>query len=282
MSQQNTSILPELKLGKSTEYVDQYDAKQLQAVPRKLMRDSLPNKNQAFLGVDIWTGYEISWLLPSGKPVVYIGEFVFSANSTNLVESKSFKLYLNSFNQSKFDSVEQVTALMQQDLSACSGAAVEVTLYPLGQFAKRRVTYLSGNCIDEIDLEVNCYNYNPDVLKLDSNNNELVEETLVSHLLKSNCLVTGQPDWASIEICYQGQAFDKASVLQYLIGFRNHNEFHEHCVERIFRDLESKLKPQKLSVYARYTRRGGLDINPLRVSHMSLLKDKTAHRLVRQ
>ena len=281
MSEQNTSILPELKLGKTTEYVDQYDASQLQAVPRKLMRDTLPNNSKAFLGIDIWTGYEISWLSPSGKPVVYIGEFVFSANSANLVESKSFKLYLNSFNQSKFDSVEQVTELMQKDLSDCSGAQVEVTLYPLGQFAKRRVTYLSGNCIDDLDVEINSYQYKPEVLKLDDNP-QRVEETLVSHLLKSNCLVTGQPDWASIEISYQGQAFDKASILEYLIGFRNHNEFHEHCVERIYRDIEQKLKPEKLSVYARYTRRGGLDINPLRVSHMSLLKGQPDHRLVRQ
>lgn len=281
MSEQNTSILPELKLGKTTEYVDQYDASQLQAVPRKLMRDTLPNNSKAFLGIDIWTGYEISWLSPSGKPVVYIGEFVFSANSANLVESKSFKLYLNSFNQSKFDSVEQVTELMQKDLSDCSGAQVEVTLYPLGQFAKRRVTYFSGNCIDDLDVEINSYQYKPEVLKLDDNP-QRVEETLVSHLLKSNCLVTGQPDWASIEIRYQGQAFDKASILEYLIGFRNHNEFHEHCVERIYRDIEQKLKPEKLSVYARYTRRGGLDINPLRVSHMSLLKGQPDHRLVRQ
>ncbi|EWH11927.1 7-cyano-7-deazaguanine reductase [Catenovulum agarivorans DS-2] len=281
MSEQNTSVLPELKLGKATEYIDRYDPTQLQAVPRKLMRDKLPKNTQAFLGVDIWTGYEISWLLPSGKPVVYIGEFIFSANSSNIVESKSFKLYLNSFNQSKFDSIEDVVELMQNDLTQCCGAPVEVKLYPLGQFAKRRVTYFAGQCIDNIDVEITRYDYAPNQLQL-ADSRQIVEETLVSHLLKSNCLVTGQPDWASIEIYYQGQAFDHASVLKYLIGFRNHNEFHEHCVERIFRDLETQLRPDKLSVYARYTRRGGLDINPLRVSHMSLLKSKPEHRLVRQ
>ncbi|MER2491186.1 NADPH-dependent 7-cyano-7-deazaguanine reductase QueF [Catenovulum sediminis] len=282
MSQQNSSdLLKELKLGKHTDYVDQYDPKQLQGVSRQLMRDTLPTSTKAFYGLDIWTGYEISWLSPSGKPVVYIAEFFFSVDSPNLVESKSFKLYLNSFNQSHFKNAEQVTAIMETDLSAVSGKPVSVKLYTLDEFAKRQVTQFQGILLDDLPVNIESYDYQPELVCATSTE-EKVEETLVSHLLKSNCLVTGQPDWASIVIRYTGQKIDHNKLLQYIVSFRNHNEFHEHCVERIFRDIESRLNPDKLSVYARYTRRGGLDINPIRLSNTQLLDDISNHRLVRQ
>lgn len=274
-----SDILNELTLGKTTKYHDQYNAKLLQPVPRSLNRDQLRiPAAMPFYGHDLWTGYELSWLNQNGKPIVAIAEFVVPATSPNLIESKSFKLYLNSFNQTKFTNWEAVKEALITDLSQCAGAPVIVDLFNVAEPYKFQIQQLPGINIDGLDITVTDYQYNKQLLSLtdpaskndahDSTNNgpKVVTETINSHLLKSNCLITNQPDWASIIIKYTGPKICHSSLLRYLISFRMHNEFHEQCVERIYCDIIDECNPSQLSVYARYTRRGGLDINPFRSS----------------
>lgn len=257
------SALQGLSLGQQSAYISQYTPSLLQPVPRSLNRDDLGLRGELpFQGCDVWTLYELSWLNAKGKPVVAIGEVFVPATSPNLIESKSFKLYLNSFNQTRCDSLEAVQALLVQDLSGCAGAPVSVTLFTLDQ-APHQITQLPGECIDSLDIEVDGYEFDETLLQ-GAAGHEIVEETLHSHLLKSNCLVTSQPDWGSVVIHYRGPRLDREKLLRYLISFRQHNEFHEQCIERIFTDLKHFCAPEKLTVHARYTRRGGLDINPFR------------------
>lgn len=256
--------LQHLTLGKTVAYIDQYQPQLLQAVPRSLNRKEIGIVDQQpFHGVDRWTGYELSWLNMKGKPNVAIMQADVPCSSANLIESKSFKLYLNSFNQTRFEHTEQVIKCLQQDLSNCAGAPVTITLFHPDQFGSIQPQSLIGEVIDDLDIEVSAYTPDISLLQCHKGTHQ-IEETLVSHLLKSNCLITHQPDWASIAIRYHGQAIDHASLLRYLISFRQHNEFHEQCVERIFCDIKRQCQPLKLTVYARYTRRGGLDINPFR------------------
>ncbi|RUO68809.1 NADPH-dependent 7-cyano-7-deazaguanine reductase QueF [Idiomarina ramblicola] len=253
--------LDHLSLGQSTNYPSQYDPKQLRPVPRSLNREPIGLKGKLpFSGVDLWTGYEISWLNLNGLPQVAVGYFEVPAESPNLVESKSFKLYLNSFNDSRFDSWESVQKLMEDDLSSCAGAAVKVSLKTLSELTGESIACMPGSCIDSQDLTISHYDYQPSLLAAEDGE---TEEKLHSHLLKSNCLITNQPDWGSVYIHYMGPKLDRAALLAYLVSFRRHNEFHEQCVERIYQDLKA-LGMKKLTVYARYTRRGGLDINPFR------------------
>ncbi len=254
-----------LSLGKQVDYEFEYNPSLLQGVPRSLSRDTLNlNGNQLpFTGIDTWTGYELSWLNPKGKPCVAILECRVPITSENLIESKSFKLYLNSFNQSQFASDDEVKNVLQADLSACAGQPVEVNLILPQHFADLQFKEFEGVLLDELDITVDEYSPNTQYLTVDESH-EKVKETLVSHLLKSNCLITSQPDWASIQIRYEGKAIAREGLLQYLISFRQHNEFHEQCVERIYSDIMHKCSPEKLTVCARYTRRGGLDINPFR------------------
>ena len=257
------SALQGLSLGQQSAYISQYTPSLLQPVPRSLNRDDLGLRGELpFQGCDVWTLYELSWLNAKGKPVVAIGEVFVPATSPNLIESKSFKLYLNSFNQTRCDSLEAVQALLVQDLSGCAGAPVSVTLFTLDQ-APHQIAQLPGECIDSLDIEVDGYEFDETLLQ-GAAGREIVEETLHSHLLKSNCLVTGQPDWGSVVIRYRGPRLDREKLLRYLISFRQHNEFHEQCIERIFTDLKHFCAPTQLTVHARYTRRGGLDINPFR------------------
>jgi len=257
------SVLQGLSLGQQSAYISQYTPSLLQPVPRSLNRDDLGLRGELpFQGCDVWTLYELSWLNAKGKPVVAIGEAFVPATSPNLIESKSFKLYLNSFNQTRCDSLEAVQALLVQDLSGCAGAPVSVTLFTLDQ-APHQIAQLPGECIDNLDIEVDGYEFDETLLQ-GAAGREIVEETLHSHLLKSNCLVTSQPDWGSVVIHYRGPRLDREKLLRYLISFRQHNEFHEQCIERIFTDLKHFCAPEKLTVHARYTRRGGLDINPFR------------------
>ncbi|MBL0547639.1 NADPH-dependent 7-cyano-7-deazaguanine reductase QueF [Aeromonas caviae] len=257
------SVLQGLSLGQQSAYISQYTPSLLQPVPRSLNRDDLGLRGELpFQGCDVWTLYELSWLNAKGKPVVAIGEVFVPATSPNLIESKSFKLYLNSFNQTRCDSLEAVQALLVQDLSGCAGAPVSVTLFTLDQ-APHQIAQLPGECIDSLDIEVDGYEFDETLLQ-GAAGREIVEETLHSHLLKSNCLVTSQPDWGSVVIHYRGPRLDREKLLRYLISFRQHNEFHEQCIERIFTDLKHFCAPEKLTVHARYTRRGGLDINPFR------------------
>ncbi|WP_028774515.1 NADPH-dependent 7-cyano-7-deazaguanine reductase QueF [Shewanella waksmanii] len=257
--------LSELTLGKATGYQAEYDASLLQGVPRKLNRDAIDlTDTLPFHGSDIWTGYELSWLNAKGKPVVAIAEFILCYQSKNLIESKSFKLYLNSFNQTRFDSVEAVQQTLTRDLSDCAQGDVQVKVLELKHFSHQRIVELPGTCIDDIDIEVDDYQFSSDYLVDSTDSKSMVAETLTSNLLKSNCLITSQPDWGSVMIRYQGPKINREKLLRYLISFRQHNEFHEQCVERIFVDLKRYCQCTKLTVYARYTRRGGLDINPYR------------------
>ena len=274
-----------LVLGKTTAYSEHYDANLLQAVPRILSRDTinLPTK-LPFTGIDIWNAYEVSWLNSRGKPIVAILQCDVPVESENLIESKSFKLYLNSFNQTRFSSESEVLAHLQRDLSACAGLPVTLSLTQASRFAASIIGDLPAKlddnypCVllDDLDIAINDYELSPSRLSTDSHK---TSETLISHLLKSNCLITNQPDWGSVLIKYSGNKIDRESLLCYLISFRQHNEFHEQCVERIFNDILTVCGPEKLTVYARYTRRGGLDINPFRSNFES---PYTNIRLARQ
>lgn len=266
----------ELLLGKPVLYKDQYDPSLLFPVPRAQNREQLP-ADLAFHGVDVWNGYELSWLNDNGKPVVALGEFVIAHDSPNLIESKSFKLYLNSFNGSRFSTREAVAERIKTDLSAAAGKPVEVVLKSAEESVMRPQWPGDGRCIDELDVECRDYEVNPDLLRCETNAN-LVRETLYSQLLKSNCPVTGQPDWATVVVRYRGPKIDAGALLQYIVSFRNHAEFHEHCVERMFCDLMQRCKPEQLSVFAKYTRRGGLDINPFRSNFEDWVDNRRAAR----
>ena len=270
---QNKEELSQLTLGKATEYVSEYNPKLLQAVPRSLNRDDLNLSEGAlpFTGEDVWYGYELSWLNAKGKPIVAVAEFRFPCTSPNIVESKSFKLYLNSFNQTRFSSTEEVINRLNKDLSYIAQSQATVELYdvedcPALVIAKKNEKII---CIDDQDISIDSYQYNPNLLHSTCTTNKPIEQQLVSHILKSNCLITNQPDWASVYIHYKGQAINHEGLLKYIISFREHNEFHEQCVERIFMDLMQHCELEELTVFARYTRRGGLDINPFRSTHLA-------------
>lgn len=250
-------------LGKTVAGSAHYDPSLLFPIARSMGRDALAIGHVLpFHGVDIWNAYELSWLDARGKPCVAIGEFRFPAQSPNLIESKSLKLYLNSYNQHRCGSMEDFRQSLVRDLSAAAGSTVDVQLNQLATAATATLSVLEGACIDAQEIAVDDYGPpNPGYL---STRNEEAEEGLVSHLLKSNCPVTGQPDWASVQIAYAGAAIDRDGLLRYLISFRKHDDFHEQCVERIFTDLLQRCMPRWLTVQARYTRRGGLDINPWR------------------
>ncbi len=256
-------------LGKASAYQTQYAPELLFPIARQDKRNELGlTGTLPFFGVDIWNAYELSWLNMRGKPQVAIATFTVPADSPNIIESKSFKLYLNSFNQTRLVNSEALVALLRDDLAAGFGAPVHIVLTPQEEFGKVKMGELEGLLLDRLDIDVDQYTPSPALLRA-GHAEAPVEETLVSHLLKSNCLVTGQPDWASVQVHYVGPQIEQEGLLRYLIGFREHNEFHEQCVERIFTDIYRQCAPQKLAVYARYTRRGGLDINPWRSNFTS-------------
>ena len=264
-------------LGKAATYADRYDAALLYPLPRAAQRALIGvAERPVFLGADLWTAYELSWLNTRGKPQVALGRFVVPCESTHLVESKSLKLYLNSFNNTVFADIDAVRQTLQKDLSEAVWrggvvkSSVGVQLLSPEQYAKEKIAEMDGLSLDRLDLDCSHYQPAPELLCAASNEAP-VTETLYSNLLKSNCLVTGQPDWGSVSISYSGPQIDQAGLLQYIVSFRNHNEFHEHCVERIFMDIWTRCQPTKLTVYARYTRRGGVDINPWRSSHAQSL-----------
>ena len=237
----------------------------MQSVPRRLNREGLGIVEQQLFnqGADVWTCYELSWLNSNGLPQVAIADVEIDFKSENLIESKSFKLYLNSFNQTKFASIEEVEQTLTRDLSQCASGQVSVKIHKLADYTNQPIVNFAGECIDEQEIQIESYTFSNQHLE-NVAEDEIVEETLVSHLLKSNCLITSQPDWGSVQIHYVGKRLNREKLLRYLVSFREHNEFHEQCVERIFTDLMQFAKPEKLTVYARYTRRGGLDINPFR------------------
>ncbi|MBA4696853.1 MAG: NADPH-dependent 7-cyano-7-deazaguanine reductase QueF [Legionella sp.] len=251
-------------LGKSANYVDQYDPSLLFPIPREVKRKEIQVTDPIpFYGYDTWNAYEVSWLNESGKPAVAIARIDIDAASKNIVESKSFKLYLNSFNNSRFTSTEAVKTTLINDLERVSEGKINLEIFPLDYFIHQKIETFEGDCLDSLDVTCDFVNINTNALSVEDG---IVTEVLYSNLLKSNCLVTGQPDWGSIQISYHGPKINRENLLKYLVSFRNHNEFHEQCVERIFMDLSKQCRPNQLTVKARYTRRGGLDINPTRSS----------------
>jgi 7-cyano-7-deazaguanine reductase len=269
-----------LPLGQTTQYPDQYDPSLLFQIPRIKNRLKLGiQENQAlpFVGVDIWNAFELSWLNPKGKPQIALAEFQIPADSPYMIESKSFKLYLNSLNNAHFADEHELRARLIADLSSAAGSKITARIQANETIAKKGMQEMSGVLLDRLDIEIDPrIPADPSLLGVNEDFGP-IEQCLVSHLLKSNCPVTGQPDWASVQIRYQGRPILEEGLLRYLIGFRQLGEFHEHCVETIFSDIKRECKPDKLSVYARYTRRGGLDINPFRTDHNAPWPENTRH-----
>ena len=255
------------ELGKKSEYKDTYDSNLLFPIPRQTKRQEIGiEKEIPFNGYDIWNAYEISYLNKKGKPIIAIAKIHIPCTSKSIIESKSMKLYFNSLNNSKFNSENELIKIIEKDFSNSTDSKVIVNLFSPNIYRSLAILQKpKGICIDDIDVEMSQYKINHELLKLESKTN--VEETLNSHLLKSNCLITNQPDWATITIKYKGPKICKKSLLKYIISFRNHNEFHEQCVERIFVDLQKNCACIELAVYAQYTRRGGIDINPYRSNY---------------
>ena len=262
-------------LGKPVAYADRLDPALLYPMPRAPQRLALglrPGADLPFSGADLWTAFELSWLTPRGKPQVAIAHITVPCETPNIIESKSFKLYLNSFSNTAFASADEVRERIRADVGEAVWrggvvmSSVGVRLVLPEQFDREAVHELDGVNLDRLDIECTHYQPAPELL-VAAMDEQPVTEVLTSNLLKSNCLVTGQPDWGSVRIAYSGPQIDQGGLLRYIVSFRNHNEFHEPCVERIYMDIMSRCKPARLAVLARYTRRGGLDINPLRTSH---------------
>ena len=307
MSHGSPNIPTAVPLGKDVSYPTGYDASLLFPMPRIDARRTLGLAGLSgeattasvlpFQGFDLWNAYELSWLNAKGLPKVALLRLKVPCTSPNIVESKSFKLYLNSFNQTRFETVHHVFDLLRKDLALALGAEIELELVGADQFANETIAEFVGVDLDKLDVEIDCYQPDASILKLQGDTSKTavaseqadikaalnasdapdtsaqpkidptsISETVFSRLLKSNCPVTDQPDWACIEIQYKGPAIDHASLLKYIVSYRMHNGFHEHCVEKIFIDILKQCSPTSLSVYARYTRRGGLDINPWRAT----------------
>ncbi len=268
---------PNIPLGKKISHSRQYDPGQLFALHRADARSSLGiGTKLPFYGADFWNAYEISWLNEQGKPCVAMAEIIFPITSTHIIESKSLKLYLNSFNQTYFNSPREVAAAIERDLCrvAVGDVAVELTLP--SQFYLSKLTEPEGICLDNQEIQIDQYHLFPDFLV---SGGQRGSERLFSNLLKTNCPVTGQPDWATVVIDYTGHRINHAGLLRYLVSFREHTGFHENCVERIFVDIKRRCNPEKLFVHACFTRRGGIDINPFRSSFPAVPEN---HRYTRQ
>ena len=281
MSHGSPNIPQAVPLGKEVSYPKGYDASLLFPMPRLDARltlglTSLPASSTTlpgalpFKGFDLWNAYELSWLNAKGLPKVVLLRLKVPCTSPSIIESKSLKLYLNSFNQTRFETVHHVFDLLRKDFALALGAELELELVGPDQFANETIAEFVGDDLDKLDVEIDCYQPDAAILKLKYGSLDpkrgSISETVFSRLLKSNCPVTDQPDWACIEIQYTGPAIDHASLLRYIVSYRMHNGFHEHCVEKIFVDILKQCAPTSLSVYARYTRRGGLDINPWRAT----------------
>ena len=247
------------ELGKKSDYLSEYDPTLLFPIPRDGKRQEIGiQATIPFVGIDIWNHYEVSWLNTKGKPMVAVAELIIPCDSDNIIESKSMKLYFNSFNNTQIANLTTLENIIKQDLSTATNSDVNIKVTPLNAIED---TSLTGTCLDSLDIECTKYLVHKEYL---ATSTEIVSETLCSHLLKSNCLVTKQPDWGSIQIDYQGAKIDHEGLLKYIVSFRNHNEFHEQCIERVFVDIMQMCKPKELNIYGRYTRRGGLDINVYR------------------
>jgi 7-cyano-7-deazaguanine reductase len=260
------TINPSAPLGKKSPYPNHYDKSLLFPVCRKLQRDAMKIAGDTiFFGFDVWNAYELFWLNSLGKPIRSMASFMVPASSLNICESKSVKLYLNSFNHEKFSHEDEVKNMIASDLSEICQSPVEVFLNPKSLYELDSSSISSYRCLDDLDISINCYQRHPDFLRVDTKN--LVSEKIVSHLFKSHCLCTQQPDMGSIFVEYKGPKIDDAGLLAYLISYRDHVGFSENCIEQIFIDIYQRTRPEKLSVFGRFTRRGGIDINPYRFTH---------------
>jgi 7-cyano-7-deazaguanine reductase len=271
------------ELGKKSAYDAYYNPDKLFAIPRKKNREALglTSGQLPFYGFDVWNHYEVSWLNAKGKPIVAIAEIIYGCDSVNIFESKSMKLYFNSFNNTQFNDIEILQTTIKFDLEKrVGGSSLHVKIIPLSQFnAAKLLPKLEGNYLDELDIDCSIYSTHPDFLTTE---NEIVQEILYSDLLKSNCLVTNQPDWCSVQITYTGKKINREGLLRYLVSFRNDNEFHEQCIEKIFLQMMQRCAPTELTVYGRSTRRGGLDINSIRSTKPIHINDIPNIRLCRQ
>jgi len=256
-----------LPLGRETAYPNKYQPDLLFPIARSESRDSYLSGVLPFDGADIWNAWELTWLKPNGLPVVATAEITIPADSPNLIESKSLKLYLNSFAMSRFDGAKEVHRRVAEDLSICAGASISVQIQLLGETTLNAVSALPGLCLDALPATPTSWEADPAILQIDADAS--VEEDLHSHLLRSLCPVTGQPDIGSIAIHYRGPRIVHTSLLEYIVSFREHNDFHEACIERMFVDILNRCQPEKLSLHARYQRRGGIDINPYRSNFQS-------------
>jgi 7-cyano-7-deazaguanine reductase len=270
----------ESNLGKKTEYDTHYNPDKLFPISRKINRNQmLIPEVLPFFGYDLWNHYEVSWLNQKGKPIAGIAQILYACDSPNIIESKSMKLYFNSFNNTRMENIEMLQSVIKSDLESRIESPVSIKVSALNQ-VNNALYYrgMHGKCIDDIDIECTDYTINPSYLYTDT---ETVKEVLYSDLLKSNCLVTNQPDWGSLQISYQGLKINHAGLLRYIISFRHSNDFSEQCIERIFMDIMQFCKPEQLTVYGRFTRRGGLDINPYRSTEKCIPEDSNV-RLCRQ
>ncbi len=251
-------------LGHATDYPDTYDPALLFPVPRAPQRGELGLREPLpFTGADVWTAFELTWLDPRGKPAIAIGAFEVPLASPGIVESKSVKLYLGSFAQSRFADAKAVHAAIVRDLSAAVGAPVRLELVAPADFAALRIAELPGTSLDDLRIDVDRYEVDAGLLAAAG---PVVAETLRTDLFRSVCPITAQPDYASVAIAYRGPCIDRAALLRYLVSYRLHAGFHEHCVERIFVDVAAACRCESLTVHARFTRRGGIDINPFRTN----------------
>lgn len=273
------SFLKETPLGRSTDYVDEYTPSLLCPIPRWDGREALEldGVELPFHGQDIWNAYELSWLNSKGRPQVAVCELKVPCVTPYLVESKSLKLYFNSFSNTRFDSENIVRDYITKDLSQVVGGAVDVKLYSLEQAAALPQWEAGGECVDNIDLEFESHEYRPDLLLCDQGGEQTGQ--LYSHLLRSHCPVTNQPDWATVVVRYTGRVISPASFLRYVVSLRNHQGFHEQIIEQMFVDLMRQCEPRQLTVYGRFTRRGGIDINPFRSNYEQPLPNR---RTIRQ
>jgi len=256
--------MSKIPLGKPTDYPAEYSPQVLFAVPRIEARKALGlGAELPFHGEDVWNAWELTWLEPSGKPIVATAVISVPADSLNIFESKSLKLYLNSLAMSRYASSDEIAAIISRDLSGITGSEVGISILPANDSSTAQIASLPGDCIDDLELQIDV-NTGVDAATLRNAGDGSIEEELHSHLLRSNCPVTHQPDMGSVLVRYRGPAIDRESLLRYIVSFRKQHDFHEACVERMFLDIKARCRPEKLTVYARYNRRGGLDINPFR------------------
>ncbi len=274
----NKLNLSGLPLGKPVTYTGRYNPALLQSIPRAPLRagyglqDVLP-----FKGVDVWNAYEVSWLNPRGKPELAVARFEIPCASRAIIESKSLKLYLNSFNQTEFASRADVVNTLEDDLALAAGAPVLVLVLPVTHMEQEGIARPPGDCLDSMDIDVRHYVPQPALLHAD--NNALVRETVHSNLLRTRCPVTGQPDWGTVVIQYSGRPIDHVGLLRYIVSWREHEGFHEETIERIFIDLMAQCRPDNLTVIGRFLRRGGVDVNPYRTTDEAVVP---AQRFARQ